>query len=136
MREVYGEELTNRIMCWSHKDAAYKPKLKALKKASPILATKLEHDIHEIQWMVSSKQNFKDVYEMLKRKFSLGKHTAEEWPCLRPSSPTTSGSGPGLARGQLDRGGQPLLHREQQGGGEQDWSEDEGVHIQRETEHG
>ena len=78
IREVYGEELTDRIMCWSHKDAAYKPKLKALKKASPILATKLEHDIHEIQWMVSSKQNFKDVYELLERKFTLGKHTAEE----------------------------------------------------------
>ena len=78
IREVYGEEVTDRIMCWSHKDAAYKPKLKALRKISPILATKLEHDIHEIQWMVSSAENFRDVYSLLEKKFSMARHSAEE----------------------------------------------------------
>ena len=53
--------MTDRLMCWSLKDNACKPKLKALKKVSPILASKLEHDIHEIQWMVSSEKNLTDV---------------------------------------------------------------------------
>ena len=50
VREVFREEMTDRIMCWSHKFNAYKPKLTALKKTSPILATKLEQEINEIQW--------------------------------------------------------------------------------------
>ena len=78
IREVYREEVTDRIMCWSHKDAAYKPKLKALRKISPILASKLEHDIHKIQWMVSSAENLRDVYGLIEIKFSMTRHSAEE----------------------------------------------------------
>ena len=137
IREVYGEELTDRLMCWSHNDNAYKPKLKTLKKASPMLASKLEYDIQKIQWMVSSQENFRDFYNLLERRTPWPSTLPRRRPCSRTSSSTKKQWGHKSHVAKWHEAAKPFDIGSNQGVKSKNGViKKEGVHLQGEAQHG
>ena len=67
-RAVFGNDI-KRLMCWSHKYRAYKPKLAGLRKINKLWADNLKEDIIKIQWMLTSFNEFICVYEHLQSKY-------------------------------------------------------------------
>ena len=65
-------------MFQAHKYRAYKPKLASLRKVNKLLADEVDSDINNVQWMLTSKKQFRVVYDLLEGKYINGDYSGEE----------------------------------------------------------
>ena len=73
--EVFGVPTTSsgpehiRLMCWSHVFRNVTPQLKSIQKINKKLAASLLSDIENLQWSVHNEECFRQVYDLLEKKY-------------------------------------------------------------------